>query len=411
MTTVSLVHVAGLPGESYPALADDGAWCWFGDPRAVTVARRHTRTFVGYITSSGDAEVAQFDHDTGELTREIVKAELQVDDHANPSLLVRTDGRLMVFYCGHRGKWMVYRTSSVAEDIGKWGRPSAASGYSSATAGYTYPNPVLLSRENDRRYVFWRGTDFLPMVCYTDTGMEWSEAVSLLQGEGVTPYVKVASDGDSTIHFALTNDHPRDEPENSVYYFRYEDGEFRRADGTSLGGWDDLPLALEDLDLVYDARSTEARAWLWDVAIDGDGRPVIVYAAFPSTEDHRYRYARWNGDGWVDSEIVEAGGAFPTIETGRRDTEPYYSGGLALDHADPSVVFLSRPVGGIFEIERWATADGGETWESAPVTSGSTANNVRPVVPRGWAEGGPRVIWMNGPYRTFTDYGTSLRMR
>ena len=115
METVALASADGLPGESYPAITSDGAWCWFGDPRAVTTEREHSRTFVGYITSAGDAVVTQYDHDTGELAHALVKRELQRDDHANPSLLVRSDGRLMVFYCGHRGRWMVYRTSTLPD--------------------------------------------------------------------------------------------------------------------------------------------------------------------------------------------------------------------------------------------------------------------------------------------------------
>ena len=82
-----------------------------------------------------------------------------------------------------------------------------------------------------------------------------------------------------------------------------------------------------------------------------------------------------------------------------------------LDHEKPSVVYCSRPVGGIYEIERFETPDGGGTWFSYPVTSGSTMNNIRPGVPRGHIPGGIEVLWMHGGYIHYTDYRTSIRFR
>jgi hypothetical protein len=99
------------------------------------------------------------------------------------------------------------------------------------------------------------------------------------------------------------------------------------------------------------------RAWVWDVASDSEGRPVIVYATFPTKTDHRYRYARWNGKRWIDVQLARAGGS---IVPGGRERQ--YSGGIALDHGDPSTVYLSRKIRGVFEIERWRTPNRGRTW-------------------------------------------------
>ena len=89
-------------------------------------------------------------------------------------------------------------------------------------------------------------------------------------------------------------------------------------------------------------------------------------------------YARWTGSEWVVHELTAAGGSIS--DDGK---EPFYSGGLTLDHEDPSTVYLSRPVDGNYEIETWTTADGGATWTSKPVTAQSGVKNVRPVSPRG----------------------------
>jgi len=408
---IELVSEDGLPGESYGVLAPDAAWSWLGGPRAVSIEGEHRRTYVGFTTSSGDVTLTQFDHDSGEIVATVVKEQLQPDDHASPALLVRPDNRLMVFYCGHRGRWMIYRTSSGAEDISSWGAERGASGHTSAFAGYTYPNAAVLAGEGGRRYVFWRGDGHRPMFASAEPARPWGAAAVLMEGEGAKPYVRTASDGQSTIHLAFSDGHPGEEPANSIRYLRYSDGEFRRADGTLVGTVENLPLKLEDADLVYDAAASGVRSWLWDIAFDASGSPVIAYAAFPGEDDHRYRYARWSGAAWVDSEITAAGSWFPEVERQVRRFDPYQSGGIALDHTDPGTVYLSRPVGGVFEIERWTTPDGGESWVSEAVTSGSARDNVRPVVPLGHAPGGPELIWMNGTYVDYMSYSTSLRMK
>jgi hypothetical protein len=409
--TLTLVRQNGLPGESYARLVADGAWSWFGDPRAVSHQGEHRRTYVGYVTSTGDIDIAQFDHLTGEVVTGTLKADLQRDANASPAVIVRPDHRITALYSGHRGRWMIYTLSSYAEDITSWGKPRAAGAHTSEFAGYTYPSAAILAGEDHRRYAFWRGEDFLPTFTSSERGMKWSEPTVLAHGGGSRPYFKVASDGESSIHFGFTNGHPSHEPANSVYYVRYEGGNFFRADGTRVGTIEDLPLSLADIEPVYDAEVEGARAWLWDVASDSLGNPVIAYAAFPAEDDHRYRYARWDGTSWVDTEITPAGAWFPAVEKGKGHFDAHNSGGIALDHSDPSVVYLSRPVGGVFEIERWTTPDGGRTWSSEAVTRGSAFNNVRPVVPVGHMPDGPGLVWMNGPYVDYEDFSTSLRMK
>ena len=201
-----LVTEDGLPGEAYAKLTSDGAWCWFADPRAVSHEGEHRRTYAGWVNSEGDVEVAQYDHETGVVRITSVKDELQVDDHASPALLMRPDGRLMVFYSGHRGRWLIYRIASKAEDVTSWGKEYAAGGHTSDATGYTYPNPAMLADEGDRRYLFWRGAGYAPMFSVSQSGMTWTEPRALVGGGGERPYLKLSSDGAGAIHFALTDD-------------------------------------------------------------------------------------------------------------------------------------------------------------------------------------------------------------
>jgi hypothetical protein len=254
-------------------------------------------------------------------------------------------------------------------------------------------------------WVFWRGAGWQPAFATSSNGRRWSRPRTLIQEtiphKRHRPYVKVDSNGVDTIHFAFTEAHPGRYP-TGIYYAAYKEGLFLSASGQTIGSLTTLPLTPDRADQVYDPRIKGLRAWPYDVAEDAHGRPVIVYDEILSHTDHRYRYARWTGIGWQDNEIVSAG---PPIN----NTPGWYSAGISLDHEDPSIVYLSRKVAGQYEIERWETSDGGATWRSRPITSGSAEPNLRPVKPRGLTTG-DEVFWMRGQYPDYHSFRTSIWM-
>ena len=44
---------------------DDGAWCWFQDPRAVYINGDYERTYAQWMTQNGKLLLGAYDHDTG----------------------------------------------------------------------------------------------------------------------------------------------------------------------------------------------------------------------------------------------------------------------------------------------------------------------------------------------------------
>ena len=104
-------------------LSPDGAWTYFTEPRAVNYDGKHRRTYVGWIDSRGQIIVSSYDHRTGVRTRAVLRTGERVDDHNNPSVTVRRDGRLMVFYSTERRRNLVYRLSRRPEDVRAWRRP------------------------------------------------------------------------------------------------------------------------------------------------------------------------------------------------------------------------------------------------------------------------------------------------
>ncbi len=384
-------------------LVRSGAWSWFGDPRAVHHAGAHRRTYVGWVDAAGSIQVASYDHDTGVRVITTLKANFQVDDHANPSLLVRPDGRLMVFWSAHFGTAMFYRRSLRPEDVTAWEPERTVPTNSPGGFGYTYPNPVQLSAEGNRIWLFWRGGNFNPTFSSSSDEVTWAPARTLVSVPEPRPYMKVAGNGVDTIHFAFTQGHPR-ETVNNIYYARYRAGSLYRANGTLIEPLSAAPITPAQADLVYSAAAHGGvRAWVHDVAYDTAGRPIITFATFPTNGDHRYHYARWDGTRWVDREIARAGGSM-SVDT----NEPNYSGGITLDHEDPNLVYLARQVGGVFEVELWRTADGGATWTRRPVTGSSARGNYRPISPRGQTGADLGVIWMRGGYLNFTRFQTAI---
>ena len=392
------VLVSAAPAVAAEGPVGDGAWSWFGDPRAIT---HDGRTYVGWVDQEGDVKVSSYDHTSGDRVTAVLQARLNQDDHANPSLQVRPDGRLVVYYSAHVGPSMSYRVSTQPEDVTEWDAPQTIPTNSPGLRGYTYPNPVRLESE-DRTYLFWRGGNYNPTVSTQDDGeTAWSPARTLITIGGERPYVKYDSSGGDTIHMAYTDAHPGEFGDVNIHYARVRGGLIERSDGTQIGSLDD-PIAPGEGDMVYNPVEP---TWIHDVAADPTGSPVIVFARLFSSTDHRYYYARLEDGVWQVRLITPAGGTF------REDGgSPYYSGGLTLDHEDPSRVYLSRQTGpGAWQVETWITANGGVSWTSQAVST--AGKNVRPVSPRGMTppeEGDMSVIWMNGAYPNYEEFDTSV---
>jgi hypothetical protein len=398
---LAVVGAVARPASGAQRVLGDGAWSWFADPRGVRYDAAHKRTYVGWVARDGDVKVSAYDHVALSRTTVVLASRLQVDDHANPAIQVLPDGRLRVFYSAHYGDFMYYRTTRNPEDITSWDAPLTIPVNSPGTKGYTYPNPIHLSAEG-ASYLFWRGGNHNPTFStQSDGATTWSPARTLVFVSGQRPYIKYDTNGTDTIHFAFTNAHPGAVADVNIYHAAYRAGGIFRANGTRIASLG-TAIAPSQADTVYD---TSRKAWVHDVAIDAAGRPVIVFASFASTSDHRYMYSRWTGTRWQTSEITAAGGSISLD-----GKEPYYSAGITLDHEDPSTVYLSRLVSGIYEVETWKTANGGTTWSRQAVTSGDTVNNVRPISPRGFIpfSGDMSVVWIRGIYNSYVDYNTSI---
>jgi hypothetical protein len=51
-----------ISSESYKSFTDDGAWCWFSDPRAVYYEGKLSCTYSAWVSSKGDIIVSSYNH-------------------------------------------------------------------------------------------------------------------------------------------------------------------------------------------------------------------------------------------------------------------------------------------------------------------------------------------------------------
>jgi len=374
-------------------LKTSGAWCWFQDPRAIRYVGTYDKTYWAWVAKNGDIKISSYNHKTKVADTFTPKATLQVDDHAAPALLVRNDGKIIIFYTPHNTTTIYYRISTNAEDISAWG---AEKNISPVSPELSYVHPVQLSAEANKIYLFFRGGNLnkWSYVTSTDGGDTFSVATTLISIGAETSYhqyLKIESNNVDKIYFTHSG-HPLNETP-SVYFFYYYNGSYYKADDTEIVGG--LPLDRDDMDLVYDAtEGGNYSAWIYDIAVSGSTY-YVVFATLVSSADHRYNYARWTGVAWDVNEITTAGGELYV--------NSYYSGGISLDHETPSIVYLSKVISAQWEIQKWTTPDGGTSW-GAPVniTTGSSKKNIRPVAVRNHASD-IIVFWMWGDYTTYTN--------
>lgn len=407
-------------------LSDDGGWCWFEDERVLV---HDGRLLIGTIAAGtrdpsrkGNVELTTVDLQTRTVERSVLHRGFPTDDHNSPALLARGDGCLIAMYSQHGAENRIYARIGQQPGVpSSWGEEQVF--VPGPKSRVTYSNLFHLSDENQGRgrlYNFYRGYDdtFKPSWMTSDNdGDAWTAHglwIDFVAAQRHRPYVKYAANGRDTIHFAFTEGHPRDF-DNSIYHAYYRDGAFFRSDGARIKAVSDGPITPGEATRVF-AGDPANVAWISDMHLDAEGRPVLVYSvqknaaglgpAHPQAgQDHRYRYACWNGKRWRDQEIAYAG---TRLYPGEDD----YTGNLCLDPYDLNIVYVSSNVdirsgcpnaSGHYEIYRGQTHDRGAAWDWTPLTRNSHVDNLRPIAPAGDGSRGI-VLWLRGKYVTYRDY-------
>ena len=400
---------------------NEGAWCWFADPRALhykNAAGTINATYIGYIDVHGNVKATQYDWRTGRKADVLVRSYFQPDDHNNPTFVVLPDERVMIFYTRHTDEAKIwYRISKKPGDITQLGDEK----YLATANNTTYPSPFILSDDPEHIYLCWRGIKWHPTIaritmpdaddnCSFDYG-----PLQIVQSTGARPYCKYQSNGKDKIYLCYTTGHPDNEQPNWLYFNVIDINEgngpiLRDIAGTQLSVVADGVFNVNKTsDYLADYPNTVVdhtsgiRNWVWQIALDSDENPVI---AFPHINDdkltHSYYYGRWTGSEWQSTFVQYGGHAF---HKNWNSTEKCYSGGMAIDPDNVNTLYLSVPTkdgaynrDGVYEIWKYTMNSEGHVTSSAQVTAASEKNNVRPFILPGSASSPMRLVWMHGDY-------------
>ncbi len=400
----------GQKATSY-TMAEEGAWCWFADPRALhyeNSSKSINATYLGYIDEHGNVKAKQIDWKTGRSVEVLVRSWFQPDDHNNPAFLVLPDERVMIIYSRHTDEpCFYYRISCSPGDITQLGEEKRL-----ATANNTtYPNPFILADDPEHIYMCWRGIGWHPTVAQMsmpdendDIKFTWGP-FQMVQSTGARPYAKYVSNGKDRIYLAYTAGHPDNEYPNWLFcnYFDVNDKCLHDIKGKQLSEVEKGKFGVkmneeyrtEHPNTIVDATS-DRRDWLWNMALDGDGNPIVGMTKISKDKtSHEYWYAKWNGTEWQKAFIANAGGHFHQTEK----VEMCYSAGMAVDRDNPLDVYCSVPINGVYEIVKYTMSkDGKSVAKQKQITQGSKKNNARPFVIEGTKPGDLRLTWINGDY-------------
>ncbi|MBQ8002111.1 MAG: BNR repeat-containing protein, partial [Clostridia bacterium] len=387
---------------------DEGAWCWFADPRSISYSNGDDLDFtiLGYIDVHGSIKATQINHLTDEVTEVLIRSNIQPDDHNNPTFLVLPDERIIVFYSRHTDEacfW--YRVTKEPGDLTTLGEEKCLN----TSANTTYPSPFLMENDPDHIYLMWRGINWHPTIAKLSMPDEDGNTqftygpYQMVQSTAARPYAKYSSNGVDKLYVTYTLGHPDNEANNWVFFnqINIEDMTLEDIAGNTMttiaNGVLNVNASNYSQSHIVDAVSM--RDWVWQVAEGNDGNPVIAMVRIDGGKtNHDYYYVKWNGTEWVKTFLANGGGHFHQSA----GLEMCYSGGMAIDPDNTNVMYCSVPVEGVFgkvyEIVKFTMNDDGTLASTEQITYNSLKNNVRPfVIPN--SEGKDiRLIWMYGDY-------------
>ncbi len=392
-------------------ISPKGAWCWFADSRALHhKTATINSTYIGYIDVHGNIKATQHDFNTGKTSEVLIRSYFQPDDHNNPTFLILPDQRVMIFYSRHTDEaCFYYRVSQKPGDITTLGREVRL-----VTANNTtYPSPFILSDDPNHIYLCWRGINWHPTIARMtmpdandQVQFNWGP-FQIVQSTAARPYAKYDSNGKDKIYMTYTTGHPDNEATNYVY-FNYIDvntKQLKDVKGKVLSTVGSAVHNISATSTYFNANpdavveNSAFRNWIWQTTTDAAGNPVVAIVRISADKNtHHYYYAKWTGTQWRRTFIANGGGRFHQTA----GLELCYSGGMAIDDANPDIVYCSVPVvgtsGTVYEIWKYIMAADGSVASSEAVTRNSKLNNSRPFVVYGAGNSPLKLTWMNGNY-------------
>jgi len=276
------------------------------------------------------------------LDADVVLGFTERNNHSDPSLIMRSDGKAMVIWTGHTLRYMRMRVQTTAGDWANWDAvvelgPSLFPN-DDPIPSMTYVNAVNLSGATTPTiYIFFRGDGSVDGRLYytssTDDGATWSAATQVCaSAQRLYPVSAVNAAGtEATVTVAY---HPLDSTGNAgqpIWGFNIDNaGQFRSLTGTAITP--SATLALSDLTEIAD----EGILPVWNFSLRYDGAVAyllyLVYVEDALADgDMTLKRATILANGTVSTEIV---GNLGAGENGNRA-----GAAITMSNGSPDVVY------------------------------------------------------------------------
>jgi hypothetical protein len=399
---------------------DNGGWTWFSDERAVVDATAG-RVVVGSVASGGsrdgDIDAVVYDLASGNKTRATLgnlKTANVGNDHDAPAFAVGGDGTVVAAFTD-RASCSSYYASF---DGSAWTTPATLFDWTTVGCPWdvykvTFANLLTLAADN----AIYAAANSVyvgsAMLVSHDAGKSFGSYGSLaFPATDLPSYYKYWSNGNDRIDVVASDGNPRD-LDNSLWHGYFQGGALHDSTGNVPAAGQFAP-RITTLTPAVATGSTVGpvklrHLWIHDITGYADGTIAItgqghVDGSSQTAPDLRAIYARLKGGAWHVTYLGKTG---PGLDPSDQDD----TGLTALDPDNPHVLFFSTSVDprddttqlGKHELFMGVTCDDGVTWSWAPLTQGSSVDNIRPVVPR-WDGSHTLLLWLQGTYSSQESY-------
>jgi len=345
------------------------------------------KIFFVFVDKDGKHFVYYYDHETGEVSGLYYTGIGATADlcHGAPAIAIDNDGYLWVFSGSHGTKSRV-AVSKNPRDPSEWEEKTSI-GQNEGTGGQggvTYPQPIPVSDGMlvIFRYDEWEGGAQYDAPLYmfksTDRGETWTQT-KLVEVYAAKHYPFLFRKINGKIYGLVS---PRNVDGDNYWHgvmFMMSDDEgqtWKKADGTVY------TLPVDDTQADWIVNDLHYRGWTVNVL--PSGKPVAL--VFNESTHDLYLY-KWNGSAWEQHAIDNLG------DVGHAGKE---LGCIKIIDENTIEVYASKNIGGIVEIVKYKTSDGGSTWTMEQITSNSAYQNARPEPVEPANNGVVDVIWNYG---------------
>ncbi|MBB3696637.1 glycoside hydrolase family 88 protein [Flammeovirga yaeyamensis] len=364
----AVVKEQGVSSEAYQSISFNASYNWntSSSTNAIFHQGKYNRTYMTWVDNYGDIHVGTYDYQTKEISSSTLFDNVENIPVESTSILVKKDGKLLVFASFKGEEKSIVAQSVTSENIKDWViKDIAQNDVKNIQAVNLNDNQIALCWQNQNNDVY-----------YSTVNAKGEELFNnkILVQSGVENY-KVISNGSTSVHMVMSINNHKNESGNNLSYLKIEEGKVNT---------DQIEVVLQD--------QNGKGLWAWDIAISTEGNPVMVYSN--EVEEKKYIYGRvqWNGKKWDNRLVSDVKGDFAY---GEISVTLFQVGGISIDKTSTNELYLSVKRGEHFEIEKLNTTNQGKSWRVHQITSNSTKDNVLPLAVNGAGLQVPsHVVWL-----------------